>query len=389
MEDMIFLDVIIFSLLGIFVSGVLSVFCNCKRMMLQTLLFFSCFFISLDNKRIIIFLLSGMIFLLLASVDDFPNLISLLKNHNVRGFTIIFALTLVGIFYFRSDLFKFIIGTGSVGRFFLVLVVTIVLILKTRAGMMKTYLSLIAGFALALIGTDPFTGQFRLIGSILEWANGIPLVVVLSGLCVFSPIMLKVGDEEREASLGGWTVAGELLALFGLVFLGFGTSLFSIIAFGILEQLHLPFGALPSLEDRGSVYKLLAGMCFSIVLSSAAIVLVRKNKKIVSRYKNHWIRDSVFPILSFTAIYLAGLGLWSMLLAVGFGFLGLFMKHHGIPSSILIVGFIYGDQLERLGRLSLFANYRIQFIQLCLIATGIITLLVLYKILQPILKYRE
>ncbi|MCG8336029.1 MAG: hypothetical protein MJE63_16060 [Proteobacteria bacterium] len=97
--------------------------------------------------------------------------------------------------------------------------------------------------------------------------------------------------------------------------------------------------------------------------------------------QQRWTGDSIIVIICFVAMVYAGLGVWSMLIAVCMGLLGVFMERKGISNSFVLVGFIYGSQLERLGRIALMTNYKLQVQILGSLIVGITLLIISGRLL--------
>lgn len=377
-----YVSVILFSIVGIAAACVLLGICHRRFIMLQALLFASCYIAGWETNQTVFYLISAMVFVLMANFLE-PGKLSFALHKKTTGLVISLVALLAGFFCFRSNInmIERFAETGTAGRFLLMLIVTMVLLLKNRERFGKAILAFLVGFLLALMGPDPLAGNFRLTGQVPELANGLHLSVLLFGLYVLAPIMGGVDVGRKAKILNSRQVAGELTALVALMFFGIGTSRLSIVVFGIFEQLNLSFGSMLMMESDKSVSGFIVGIGFSIVVSACVVYLIKRRWGGFPVRQQRWTGDSIIVIICFVAMVYAGLGVWSMLIAVCMGLLGVFTERKGISNSFVLVGFIYGSQLERLGRIALMTNYKLQVQILGSLIVGITLLIISGRLL--------
>lgn len=348
MTTELLLPIFILTLLVVAISGFFYFLKIFNQMTAISILFFISFFSGFSHQSLIIFYIATLV----AVIVYFPHVFGGIDSNIVlkykKNFFILIIVFGMLIIFYRQDIAGIIIYYKSLGQVLIILLIILIHLLCLRHSLGKSIIALSIGMGLAYVGTNPITGAFRCSAWAEELADGISLVVVLSGYYVFTPILVGYFKKKpiRNKPQNSLHMSGGLLVAIILSFFGVGIGLTSILVFGILDYSNISYGALATMEGSPIVLNLLITFIFSASLALIMRKIIDSFFSDIHKQIPSWMIEVSLIIFSFTAIFLSGLGLVSMYLAILFGIIGWYMQKCNIPIQMLLIGFILGKQLE-------------------------------------------
>lgn len=356
LSEVLLIQQLLFSLAGTIVGSVIICFPGISRLAALTLIFFIQIVVGLPPSSFILFAVAGFVAVLLNAQQgrtkrSQPALIV------GRWPLLLLVVAVLTVGLFRAEIAEFIIQSKSVGMIHLLVIVLVANLLFSQQPFGKSLIALSLGMLTAHLGAYLTTRSLHLPLDIISSIEGIDLLIVLAGVCLFAPIFSARPPEPSATTLSNNRVPLiNIASIFALLVFGIGTTAVSIVMFAMLNYESVAFGALTSFENTAKMNGPLLSILFSI-----AIVLITKNNltKRVRQFLTktpHWVIQSSLAVFSVAVILISGLGLASVYLALFFGLIGMTLEKSRVPTSLFVIGFIYGSHFEYLIKISTLTN---------------------------------
>jgi TctA family transporter len=345
------LQIILFSLTGSMTGIILSCLPGVDRFAALTILFFLQVIIGFPPDLFVLFAIAGCIPVLFAAEQETAWFAA--GSDTKRRSLKVLATGVLSLALLKSEIATFIIESKSVGMIHFIVIALLSHIIFSRqssGNFGKPLIAVVLGMLTAYVSTSLNTKSLDFPRELVGLTEGIDLLIVFAGICIFAPILSKKQQKIQSYTQDG-NVIGSLLQITGILavfFFGIGTTATSILLFSIFHYESVAFGALISLEYPTKTTETV----IAILLSAAITFFMRKKFHSLFAGTPLWIVQAMMTLISVSAIIISGLGVTSVYLALILGLIGVALDKSQIPKILFFLGFIYGQYLEYLINIS-------------------------------------
>ncbi|WP_321532653.1 hypothetical protein [uncultured Desulfuromonas sp.] len=366
-----FLQLLFCSLAGAVVGCSLSCVSGVHRLTALTLVFFLQFLIGLTPEDFVMFAAAALAAALVSS-----------SGHKMgRRSLVMMAGAVMALLFFSSELALFVIQAKSVGMIHVVLVILLANLLFAKSPVSKGMIALALGMVTAQLGSYLTSSSLHLPLDLFGWTEGTALIIVLAGTCVFSPLLCGpvVPRESVKANNSADLIGLNLIGILSLLLFGIGTSIESIVLFAMLNYENVPFGAMAFIENGVRINQSLLAVLFSVLFVLLLQKTIVKDLRLLFTKIPLWMVHSMIAVIAITTLCVLDLGVFSIYLALIFGFVGMALEKSGMSTPLFLVGYIYGSHLGYLFEISILARQTLFQLPLLLSALLFAALLVVGK----------